>query len=171
MTYNRKFETLKAAVIQHREIRIVYESAGSGQSRRTVQPLKLSYKSKEWYLKAFCLERQDFRLFKLNRILDLELLEGTFVPRPCPKEPPPLPCARIVLRFPGEMAYRVYDEFDGTEITRHQDGSLTVSTELPADSWLVGYLLSYGAQVEVLEPARLREVLAARAREIYEKNQ
>lgn len=92
------------------------------------------------------------------------------MPRPCPKEPPPLPCARIVLRFPGEMAYRVYDEFDGTEITRHQDGSLTVSTELPADSWLVGYLLSYGAQVEVLEPARLREVLAARAREIYEKN-
>ena len=65
-------------MIQHREIRIVYESAGSGQSRRTVQPLKLSYKSKEWYLKAFCLERQDFRLFKLNRILDLELLEGTF---------------------------------------------------------------------------------------------
>lgn len=96
---NRKFETLKAAVIQHREIRIVYESAGSGQSQRTVQPLKLSYKSKEWYLKAFCLERQDFRLFKLNRILDLELLEGTFVPRPCPKEPPPLPCARIVLRL------------------------------------------------------------------------
>ncbi len=79
---NRKFETLKAAVIQRREIRIVYESAGSGQSRRTVQPLKLSYKSKEWYLKAFCLERQDFRLFKLNRILDLELLEETFVPLP-----------------------------------------------------------------------------------------
>ena len=69
------------------------------------------------------------------------------------------------------MAYRVYDEFDGTEITRRRDGSLTVSTELPADSWLIGYLLSYGAQVEVLEPARLREVLAARAREIYEKNQ
>lgn len=167
---NRKFETLKAAVIQHREIRIVYESAGSGQSRRTVQPLKLSYKSKEWYLKAFCLERQDFRLFKLNRILDLELLEETFVPRPYPAEPPPPPCARIVLVFPGEMAYRVYDEFDGTEITRHQDGSLTVSTELPADSWLIGYLLSYGAQVEVREPARLRAVLAARAREIYEKN-
>ena len=35
---------------------------------------------------------------------------------------------------------------------------------------LTGFLLSFGAQVEVISPVYLREVLAAQAREIYEKN-
>ena len=80
---NAKFELLKTAVIQHREIKIIYESTNSERSQRIVCPLKLSYKSKEWYLKAFCLERQDFRIFKLNRIVEMEQLDKTFVPQPC----------------------------------------------------------------------------------------
>ena len=81
---NSKFEKLKTAVIQCKEIKIVYENTNSKRSKRIVQPLKISYKSKEWYLKAFCMEKQDFRILKLNRILELELLENTFVPKPYP---------------------------------------------------------------------------------------
>lgn len=168
----RKFEALKGAVMQHREVRFVYENARGERSRRTVQPLKLSYRSKEWYLKAFCLEKRDFRLFKLNRIFQLEPLAQTFLPKPYPQEepPPPRTYPRIVLRFSGETAYRVYDEFDEAQIVDRQGGGLTVSAELPVDPWLIGYLLSFGAQVDVLEPAWLRGVLAAQAKEIYEKN-
>ena len=42
-----KFEQLKTAVIQCREVTSVYESSGSGRSTRIVQPLKICYKSKE----------------------------------------------------------------------------------------------------------------------------
>ena len=45
---NAKFKILKTAVIQHREIKIVYENTSSERSERIIQPLKLSYKSKEW---------------------------------------------------------------------------------------------------------------------------
>ena len=83
---NSKFEILKTAVIQCRKVKIVYENSNSRRSTRIVQPLKISYKSKEWYLKAFCMKKQGFRIFKLNRILELELLENTFVPRPYPEE-------------------------------------------------------------------------------------
>ena len=72
---NSKFEMLKTAITRHLEIKIIYESTCSGRSERILWPLKLSYKSKEWYLKAFCLQKQDFRIFKLNRLLDLNLLE------------------------------------------------------------------------------------------------
>ena len=41
---------------------------------------------------------------------------------------------------------------------------------MPVDPWLVGYLLSFGAQVEVAEPEYLKEALAEQARKIYEKN-
>lgn len=169
---NAKFEQLKAAVIQHRETEIVYESTRGQQSARTVQPLKLTYQSKEWYLKAFCLKRQDFRIFKLNRILRLKLSAKTFVPRPYPEPeeglPPPFP--QIVLLFPKEMAYRVYDEFDQSQILRQENGSLIATAKMPVDPWLMGYLLSFGTQVEILEPAYLKEALAEQALKIYQKN-
>lgn len=169
---NSKFEALKAAVIQHREIKIVYESTNRERSERIVQPLKLSYKSKEWYLKAYCLERQDFRLFKLNRILSVEQLTQTFVPQPYPdnendwKQQYP----KIVLLFSEEIGYRVYDEFDETQIERQKDGSFMVSANMPVDSWLIGYLLSFGPEVEILEPEYLKGILAEQAQKIYEKN-
>ena len=167
-----KFEQLKTAVIQHREINIVYENTNSQTSVRTVQPLKLSYKSKEWYLKAFCLEKQDFRMFKLNRILHLDVLDQTFVPKLYPEAEPDYgqTCPKIALLFSKEIAYRIYDEFDETQIARQDNGDFLVSARLPVDQWLIGYLLSFGAQVEVKEPAYLREILAAQAREIFQKH-
>ena len=41
---------------------------------------------------------------------------------------------------------------------------------MPEDAWLIGYLLSFGEKVEVVEPLRLKEILAAQAKAIYEKN-
>ena len=169
---NSKFEMLKTAITRHLEIKLIYESTCSGRSERILWPLKPSYKSKEWYLKAFCLQKQDFRIFKLNRILELNLLEQTFVPRPYPETEgyQPQTPSRIVLLFPKEIAYRVYDEFDQTEIQIQKNGDFIVHAEMPIDSWLVGYLLSFGSQVEIIEPEYLRGILAAQALEIYKKN-
>lgn len=180
---NFKFKTLKTAAIRHQAVKIIYESASSGRSERTLWPLKLSYKSKGWYLKAFCLERQDFRTFKLNRILNLELLEEHFIPMSYP-DPATTPLKtsetqealgiqetpQIVLSFSKEAAYRVYDEFDDTQIERQANGNITAYANMPVDQWLIGYLLSFGAQVEILKPQYLKEILAKQAFEIYEKN-
>lgn len=181
---NFKFETLKTAAIRHQTVKIIYESASSGRSERTLWPLKLSYKSQGWYLKAFCLERQDFRTFKLNRILNLELLEEHFIPMSYPNDispktsgaqealgiQEPLETPQIVLSFSKEAAYRVYDEFDDTHIEHQTNGSLIAYANMPVDQWLIGYLLSFGTQVEILKPQYLKEILAKQAFEIYEKN-
>lgn len=169
---NLKFEILKTAVIQCKEVKIVYENTNSERSKRIIQPLKIFYKSKEWYLKAFCTEKQDFRLFKLNRILESELLENTFVPRPYPELKGSLQQTyqKVVLLFSKEMAYRVYDEFGTTEIEYQKNGDLMVCVEMPVNTWLIGYLLSFGAEVEIIEPKYLKSVLAAQAQAIYKKN-
>lgn len=166
-----KFELLKKAVLHHKTIRLLYAGSTGKRNARKVQPLKISYRSKEWYLKAFCVERQDFRLFKLNRILDLEILEETFLPVPYPEtETAPQKYPKVVLRFSKEAAYRVYDEFDINEIEYRENGDLIASAEMPVDAWLTGYLLSFGTQVEIVEPVYLRKILAEQARKIYEKN-
>lgn len=77
---------------------------------------------------------------------------------------------QIVLLFSKETAYRVYDEFDTTQIEYQKIGDLMVRAEMPVDTWLTGYLLSFGAQVEIIEPKYLKGILAEQAQEIYKKN-
>lgn len=169
---NAKFERIKTAVIERKTLTIVY--AGSSGERRTrkIEPLKLSYKAKDWYLKARDAESGAFRLFKLNRILSYAVLDGKFEPTEYPAEPAGLPerCEPVRLRFPKETAYRVYDEFSNDQVRETETGELIVTAVLPVDDWLVGYLLSFGASVDVIEPKSLRRVLAREAAKILKKN-
>lgn len=168
---NEKFALLKRAVIHCKSVRIRYAGADGTEQERIVQPYKLVYKAKAWYLKAFCTKKQDMRTFKLNRILDYELLEEGFVRRSFPVETDTAEpdCPLVTLRFPKEMAYRVYDEFDKTQIRKEENGDLVASAAMPQDAWLTGFLLSFGAQVEILSPAHLREEIARQAKMIVEK--
>lgn len=77
-TDNAKFELLKSAVIQQRCVKITYANSYGTISERIIQPLKVLYKSMSWYLKAYCTEKQDYRIFKLTRIITLEMLSDTF---------------------------------------------------------------------------------------------
>lgn len=167
---NAKFELLKSAIINCRHIKIHYAGSYENISERTIQPLKLLYKANAWYLKAFCLKKQDYRIFKLNRILDLEVLNEVFLKRDFPETADDdKEYNQITLHFPKEAAYRVYDEFDKTQIQKQQDGSLTVSAKMPEDAWLIGFLLSFGTQVDILSPAYLKDVIAEQAKLIYQK--
>ncbi len=138
---NKKFDLLKLAVIHCRKVKIHYAGSGGTVSQRIVEPYKLVYKANAWYLYGFCTERQDMRLFRINRILDLKILDQEFkrslVLKPMdalriPEEEYP----QITLRFPKEMAYRVYDEFDKTQIQQQENGDLIASARMPADRWL-----------------------------------
>ena len=168
---NKKFEMLKAAIIHRNCIKISYVSSYGRTEERVIQPIKLYYKSKDWYIKAYCRVREDFRIFKLNRILQWELLEEQFLPLDFPKIQDNINRKdnRITLCFPKEMAYRVYDEFDINQIQFKENGDLTVTADMPEDDWLIGYLLSFGAQVDIIEPVYLKKILAEKAKEIYEK--
>lgn len=166
-----KFELLKMAIIQRRTVKIKYANSYEEVGERIVQPLKLVYKSRAWYLNAFCTLKQDWRVFKLNRILDLTLLNDRFAPRefPSPVELCEHDFPEITLHFPKEMAYRVYDEFDKTQVQRQSDGSFLVITKMPVDTWLIGFLLSFGTQVDILAPLDLRDAVARQAEQIFQK--
>ena len=169
---NKKFELLKSAVIHKKCMQIRYASSYEAISERVVHPYKLVYKARAWYLQAFCTVRQDWRTFRCNRILDLQILNESFPHREFPKSAESYEgkADQITLRFPKEMTYRVYDQFDETQIQRQDNGDLIVSARMSADKWLVGFLLSFGTQVDVLSPAHLKNALAQQARLIYEKN-
>ena len=156
-------------------VKITYANSYGTIRERIIQPLKMSYKSMSWYLKAYCMEKQDYRIFKLTRILDLEVLTEGFskssFPEPYPEsnQAPAQAYNTIVLCFPKNMSYRIYDEFDNTQVSQKENGDLIVSVEMPEDEWLIGYLLSFGTQVDIIAPAYLRDIVAEQAKKIYEK--
>ena len=151
-TDNEKFKLLQSAIIHQKCV-------------------KITYKSMSWYLKAYCTKKQDYRIFKLTRMIDLEILTESFCKNSFPEPDETLAQSyhTIVLRFPKNMAYRVYDEFDKTRISRKENGDLIVSIEMPEDAWLIGYLLSFGTQVDIIEPAYLKDIVTEQAKKIYEK--
>lgn len=169
---NKKFELLKSAIIHRKIVKITYAGSYEVISERKIYPLKLSYKSKAWYVKAYCTEKKDFRLFKLSRILDCELIDREFQYCVFPEQTDisQREYNTITLRFPKEMAYRVYDEFDKAQVQRQENGDLIASANMPEDAWLIGFLLSFGTQVDILSPVYLKDVLAEQAKLIYEKN-
>lgn len=68
--------------------------------------------------------------------------------------------------FCPSAAWRVRDYFAPGQIRAGEDGCLLVECDFPQDRWLLGFLLSFGDQVEVLAPASWREVLGRTGKKI-----
>ena len=164
-----KFEQLKEAVLSHNAVKFTYHSSKGERSQRDAEPLKLVFKGHSWYLYAYCCQRQDYRFFKLTRISDLLLTDEIFS-----RTAPPIAFMRkndaqmvnLVIKFAPEMAFRVYDEFKEIEIC--DDGSLIARQQVSIDEWLVGYILSYGAQAEVIEPEFIRNMIGMQVKSLHD---
>jgi|LSQX01.2.fsa_nt_gb predicted DNA-binding transcriptional regulator YafY len=167
-----KFEMLKEAILKKQAIMFIYSSSYGETTSRTAYPLKLVFKSKSWYLQAYCLLKNDYRIFKINRMLSVTVSTSNFIGQeltPPPIEPKSLTSSALIhleLQFTSYTAYRVYDEFDTKDVIKNKDGSFTVMVDLPNDYWLYDFLLSFGTSVKVLEPTSVREILLVKAKEI-----
>ncbi len=159
----RKFEILKNAILGKRAISFRYVSSYGEESERKVHPLKLIFKSKAWYLQAFCTVRQDYRIFKINRILDVSMTNESFDESSYSPPPIEVPQAEsdsliaLTIALSPKAAYRAYDEFDEGCIEKCDNGWLRVTARLPEDNWLYGFLRSLGKDVCIISPEHLKE--------------
>ena len=160
------FNDFKTAILEKRIAEFDYYSTYGEKTHRRIEPIQLWFKSKSWYIKSFCLTRQDMRLFKLTRVKNLTVKDERFVERDLlavsPAEGPSEHQKQDVdfkFRIEPEMAYRVYDEFDEDMTEKQPDGGFVVSVTWPEDDWVYGTILSYGEYIEVLEPERVREII------------
>lgn len=168
----QKFELLKTAVIKKQPLSFLYASSYGETTDRTVCPLKLVFKSNAWYLHAYCQQKEDYRLFRINRMLQLAISPGCFAGMDFAAPPieenhaVPASLIQLKLQFIPEVAFRVYDEFDEHNVIKNKDGSFTVAIDMPEDYWLYGFLLSFGTAVKVLEPHSVAVSLQTQAEKI-----
>ncbi|WP_080802479.1 helix-turn-helix transcriptional regulator [Arabiibacter massiliensis] len=170
--YKEAFGLMRRAIVERHPLRFRYRDAVDRASERVVEPAKLVFKERSWYLRAWCRMREDWRTFKLIRIVweSVEMLPGTFAPRPLPPEMPEGFTShapeRLVMLIDAAEEARVREEFAPSTIGRAPDGRFRVELTSDLTDRALHYLLSFGPSLEVVEPARAREWLRVRAQEI-----
>lgn len=74
----KTFHDFKTAILERRIAEFDYYSTNGETTHRLIEPIQLWFKSKSWYIKGFCLTRQDIRLFKLSRVRNLTVTSDQF---------------------------------------------------------------------------------------------
>ena len=69
---------MKKAIKEKNKVQIVYKSINSGITKRIIHPAELFCYIDRWYVAAFCELRNEIRLFKLEDILEYEVLEEKY---------------------------------------------------------------------------------------------
>lgn len=159
-----KIELLQTAIGQHRMVHFYYYSP-KGESIRTIEPYYLVFHWSAWYIWGWCQTRKDFRLFKLNRLTELRTGDF-FVPRPASL--PDLAPERIfparyqvTVLFDPACRWRLVEEYGADCFTTAPDGRLRFVREFPDADSVLGWVLAFGDQAELLAPKELRERLGA----------
>lgn len=167
------FNDIRRAIFDKHIISFSYFNSQGFWLNRSVKPLKLIFKSKDWYLYGFCLLKNDYRFFKLTRMKDLAISEETFIweNSDIPKghaEIQNYNTVSVNLKFSPQAAFRVYDEFTDS-VTTDCENNLYVTANLPDNEIMYSYLLTFGDSVEVLAPQYVREGLMEKLNLILEK--
>lgn len=164
-----KMECLKKAIRNHLEVELIYHSPQQ-KTTRMVQPVALFFHWSSWYLYAFCLEKNDFRLFKINRIESITSTSIPFQPRVIDYEQLNLNSYfdqvkfSLVALFDPAVHYRLIDEYGLDCTTLQQDGRLKFERDFTNEQVLLTWLLGFGSQVEVLQPLEIRTKLIDQAK-------
>lgn len=74
-------EIIKTAIQENRLFSFDYTDQYGNKTTRTAEPYQLVSKSSHWYLQGYYYQRNDYRLFKLSRISNLQIQEEFFTPR------------------------------------------------------------------------------------------
>ncbi|NTV78232.1 MAG: YafY family transcriptional regulator [Clostridiales bacterium] len=156
-----KISLIQDAIESRRQLTFDYYSP-SGNSSRKIEPYYLIYKWSSWYVFGWCYDREDFRLFKLNRMDRLEKCKDEFVLRDV--SIPDLSVEKIfpgVIHvkaiFSGNMKWRLIEEYGPHCFEELEDGKLLLFTDYTDKENLISWLLSFGDNVVLLEPAEVKE--------------
>lgn len=161
------FSILKRAILERKVIRFTYYSPHSNSLRRDIEPIKLLYKDKSWYVFAYCPDKSDYRLFRVSRMKEIVLTEKTFERKAeSPDTILPIPedlgaLLQLELSFPYECGYRLYDTFDESAISKTESG-YRVQIDLPETEWLYEFIMSFGDKAMVIQPEYLKRNIIIR---------
>ena len=176
------FQTVAGALLQRQRLAIRYHRRSNDEeSQREISPQRLTHYRDNWYLDAWCHQRNGLRSFAVDRLLEAKVLEkraediaekeldahfassyGIFAGKPK---------YTAVLHFTPQRARWVAEEqwHPQQKGQMQADGSYELSFPYADPRELVMDILKHGTEVEVMEPESLRELVQEQLRSALRK--
>jgi predicted DNA-binding transcriptional regulator YafY len=165
-------EIIKTALLESKLLSFEYADRYGNKTARTAEPYQLVLKNSHWYWQGYCLCRNDFRLFKISRMSNLQIQEEGFTPREYQK--PQLDFAdilaakqtKIKIRIHKSVIERVLDYCDYEYFSPDGNEHYMVSFPFIENEYYYNILLSFGDKCECLEPYHIRTEMKHRINDI-----
>ena len=166
------FEVIRRALQRRRAIRITYKSPVEPEFRTLLHPYRLLFNRRSWYVIARSTLHREVRTFHVGRITSFEETETAFtIPRGFTFRkyfrnawnmiPEPGPDHEVVVRFSPLVARNVSEVLwhSTQRVMSNDDGSIDFHVTVSGLNEISWWILGYGKEAEVREPAALREII------------
>jgi len=174
---------IQMALAQNQVLHLHYHGAARDKTtQRSVEPLGLVFYLDHWHLFAWCRLRDDVRDFRVDRIVQCQALPETAAARPdfdigeyFERCMTPNPDRVAVIELPAHLlettrrywGYMLMEE----QATTGKKVKIRLNYGNEDMQYIAAWLLSLADQVSILEPALLREKLAALAAKTMKHHQ
>lgn len=143
-----------------------------GECVRCIEPYHLIFKWSSWYVFGYCLDRKAYRLFKLNRLWNIRLLDKAFTPREIPKNELQLDdyfssdTIHLKAVFSKSEKYRLIEEYGVNCYSITDSDELLLERDFASYDNMRSWIFSFGDKVKILEPQQLCDDRKKQAAEI-----
>jgi len=179
--YKKQIDTVKGTIANNKSIKIEYRSLGSeDKSNRKIDPYQIILASGAWYLVGYCHLRKKTLTFKLNRIEKINVLDDCFESKKEFSIEEYLKNSWIIergdeyeieLKFTG-ISSRLVKEYiwhPDQEIKEIDNDRIMYKTRVNGLMEIKRWILSFGSEVEVIKPLKLRKEIKKEINNMYKK--
>lgn len=161
---SEKILLLKQAIEEKKCVNFLY-CRSKGETELLIEPALVMFRGSDWYIFGYCSEFEDFYMFKLSRIWNLQITDMTFEQREIPSGK--LSTAKktdenieVTAIYDASEKYRLVEEKGMDSFQSTDDGRLIAGWKFPNYKNAVRWFMSFGDKVEVVAPTDFRESYA-----------
>ena len=160
----------RTAIARHERVRFAYHAGDGAETKRHAEPHRLVCHGRRWYLLAFDLDRNDWRIYRADRIRDPLATGARSVPRELPAADvvsyvtgqlyslAPTYQAVATLHAPAADMARQLGDY-AAELEPLGEQACRVRTHADTLEWLAFRLSALGCEFEVHQPPELAQYL------------
>ncbi len=168
---------VQEALQAKRALHMTYYTASKDEiTERTVDPMRLLIVNGRGYLEAWCRRAEAVRLFRLDRVDDVTVLEEPAAPPPFAEQTDvseglfrPQPDQEVAVLVLEPDARWVSEYYPVENLEELDGGRMRVWMRYADTAWMVRLVLGHGGDITVEEPAGLAEQVRERAQQALDR--
>ena len=164
------YAPIEQAVTERQCLKLTYDAIESGAAERVVEPYFIIFRRRSFYFVAYCRLRKEFRTFRMDRVLNIELLDEHFRPQAGINAETYFEGSwevysgkpvDVAVRFSGNAARLVASspKRQRSSVEESKNGEIIYRVTVRGTEEIKRWILGFGDQAVVLEPIELREEL------------